>query len=189
VTIDADSTGRGLVDFLDYAAAKGLMPTATAMARKSAVRKVLGIDGEWEAIDLRNLDLEGQVQRFETLKKADYAPKSLSTYSSRFRTAIDEYFRYLDDPSAYRPSSNGKRTAIRRRLPATASESSTTGESVAPHAPPPREGLTTFPFPLDEASTAYFQLPRVLTAAQVDRAYRFLQSLVFEDPEDKPSAP
>ncbi|CAN5314331.1 hypothetical protein BH20ACT8_BH20ACT8_08840 [soil metagenome] len=184
-----DGTAGGAVGFFDYLANKSLMNKSTAAARKSAVVKVMEIDDGWEDVDLRSLDLDEQVVRFHNFAKAKYAPNSLSTYESRFRSAVEEYVRYLDDPAAYKPT---VRRAVKRekgdnnRASASASGSSTAvGEASAEvtsgpaPAPPPREKLVTYPFPLREGVMAYVQLPTDLRKGEAERMARFLESIAF----------
>lgn len=189
-----DGTGRGLVEFLEYAATKGLMNKNTAAAQKSAVVKVLGIDDDrWLDENLRELDVDQQVTRFQNLKKSAYSPTSLRTYESRFRSALDEYFRFLDDPGAYRPATAGREPAGR-----TASQRGSRGKKAAqPHsddrpvespvAPPVRDFLITYPFPLRENTMVYLQLPKDLTKHEGERLSRFVQSLaVGVTPTEEP---
>ncbi len=53
-----------LLDFLAHASDKGLMPAATATALGVASRNVLGVLGDDEGDDLRKLDLEAVIKRF-----------------------------------------------------------------------------------------------------------------------------
>jgi hypothetical protein len=185
-----DGTGRGLVEFFDYLSSKGLMKKATAGSRKTAAVKVLEIDEDWEEMDLRALDLDQQVQRFHTLRKGDYAPGSLGTYESRFRSAVSDYLAYLDNPSAFRPtvSASGrkaKKTARHASDAASVTDSAETevrsvGSVPEPTPPPPRSAHITYPFPLSGGGMAHVQLPRELTAKDAERMARFLASLAID---------
>lgn len=178
-----DGTARGLVEFLDYAADKGLLNKNTAAAQKSAVTKVLEIDGDhWEELDLRSLDLDQQVSRFQTLRKDKLSPPSLRTYESRFRTALNEYLRYLDDPGAYRPTSGSakggestKGSKKRKRAEKTAETPS--GSTTAP---PARDNLITYPFPLRAGTMVYLQLPKDMSSREAERLARYVQSLALD---------
>ena len=48
----AGHTRAALVDFLDYASDKGLMEANTAASQKTAVQKVLGMDGDLAQINV-----------------------------------------------------------------------------------------------------------------------------------------
>jgi hypothetical protein len=182
-----DGTGAALVEFFDYLAKKGLMKRNTAGARKTAVHKVLAIDEDWEATDLRTLNVDEQVQRFQNLCKSDYSPGSLNTYESRFRSAVDEYMRYLNDPASYRPGTSTRTTrsnAGRQTTDGGAADSVTAEITQdADVAPPPRSGHVTYPFPLRPGVMAYVQLPSDFRPVEAQRMARFLESVAL-DPSD-----
>src|SRR5207248_842726 len=99
-----DGTAGDLVEHFTWVASRGLLNQATAKALRTACTRVLEIEGEgWQALDVRNLEAESLLNRFETLKKRDYNPGSLATYRSRFKKALQLYLSYLADPSGYRP--------------------------------------------------------------------------------------
>ena len=62
-----------LLDFLDHAGDKGLMPAATALALAVASRNILGILTEQEKKDLSRLDVDSVIRRF-TNKRARLQP-------------------------------------------------------------------------------------------------------------------
>ncbi len=180
-----DGTGRGLIRFLEYAANRGYMNKNTSAAHRSAVTKVLEIDGErWEAIDLRELDVDQQIARFTNLRKMDYSSQSIKTYESRFRNALTEYFRFLDDPGSYR-SGGGRETsakASKKPSPKRPAETAPDREQRpdTPVAPPSRDLLVTYPFPVRETLMAYLQLPKDLSEREAQRVAKFVQSLAME---------
>lgn len=180
MTGQSDGTGKGLVEFLDYVADKGLMNKSTAQARRSAVTKVLGIDEDWESVDLRSLDLDDQTLRFETISKAELTPASLETYSSRFRSAVAEYLKYLDDPASYRPRRSQRRSSQAKRD--EGSTSPRNGGRAGPDPEPqPRDDLVTYPFPLRPRTMAYLQLPPDLRPGEAERLANFVSSLAFQE--------
>lgn len=89
--------------FLDWMAEKGLMARNTAIARKAAANKVLGILSNDEAQDVTILDLDSVMHRFANLEGRSYTPGSLTTYFSRVRSALDDFRLYLDKPLSFRP--------------------------------------------------------------------------------------
>jgi hypothetical protein len=94
------------MEFHDYLARKGLMSKPTALARKAALSKVLGVLSEEEAQDVTNLDLEDVMTRFTHLEGASYTPESLTTYKSRVKSALEDFNSYLGNPLGFRPSLN-----------------------------------------------------------------------------------
>jgi hypothetical protein len=102
-----DTTGRGagLIEFLEYVDEKGLMNPSTAKAYRAAAREVLSaVEGdEWPSFDLREADVEDLVHRFQVKAGMRYTPRSLTTYKSRFRSAVSMYLAYMEDPGGWRP--------------------------------------------------------------------------------------
>ena len=62
------------------------MPRATARAYRAAVSQVLKIDHGWEDLEVQGLDVDALISRFRNL--SSLSPTSLSTYESRFRSAL-----------------------------------------------------------------------------------------------------
>jgi hypothetical protein len=170
----SEATGRALLDHWRWAASRGLMNPNTANGLRSACAKVLGVVEGWEALDVRTLDVESALARFQHLKKRDYVPAVLDTYKRRFRLAVASYLAYLEDPGGWtsgiveRPSRRE-----RKELPA-ASGTAEGGESL------PATGFVEFPFPLRKGQIARLLLPRDLTAAEVRRLTAFMNTLVID---------
>jgi hypothetical protein len=99
----ANYSSENLVRFLVMAADKGLMNKNTALAIRNATGKVLDVLEDHERIDVRSIDRERVFQRFQNLNGMKYSPESLTTYRSRFTTALDEFVAYTTNPSAYKP--------------------------------------------------------------------------------------
>lgn len=189
-----DGTGLGLIEFFDYLADKGLMNKATAAGRRSAAQKVLEIDDGWQSCDLRDLDLDEQFNRFSNLRKQDYKPQSLSVYGSRFKSAVGEYLRYLDDPSGFRASGAVESRSKSRKPPGQEGEpvgerSGASGGAVAytevavvrgeRDEPKERERLITYPFPIRAGMVAYLQIPVDLRQDEAERLAQFIQTLAM----------
>lgn len=183
-----DGTAAGLLAFLAWAADRGALNASTAGAMRAAVTQVVEIEADDPAtVDVRRLDVEDLLDRFARKRGHKYSPDSLNTYFGRFRRACDMYVEYLDNPAGWRPP---KGRPARKAKP---ERSGTNGDS----APPPSTGsllspatlatphsaesqLITYPFPLRSGTTAYFQLPRELPRAEVERMIGFLQSLAID---------
>src|SRR2546421_13060982 len=108
------TSGQDLVDFLDYASDKGLMEANTAASSKTAVQKVLGMEGDLSQIDVASLDLDQLLRRFETKFKSDFTPGSLNTYGSRVRGAVANFLAWSHDPAGWKPSRRGLRVSADR---------------------------------------------------------------------------
>jgi hypothetical protein len=182
-----DGTAEGLVAFLDWMIAKGLVKSATGNSYKSAALKVFEVEGEgWRSVDVRTLDVESLLHRFENVSGHNYTPGSLTTYRGRFERALEQYLAFLESPSAFRPS-----VSPRRRVVNSADEAAAPVPEVPPAAstvrnelvPPDRHlsDLIEYTFPLRSGDTAYFRLPRTFASTEVDRMVGFLRALAMDD--------
>jgi len=88
-----------LLEFLDHAGDKGLMPAATAQALAVATRNVLGILTDDEKSDLRQVDLDAAIKRFTNKRAKDFNPSSLKEYGRRIRRAVDLFLSWREDPA------------------------------------------------------------------------------------------
>ncbi|HTW75485.1 MAG TPA: hypothetical protein VMD56_11260 [Steroidobacteraceae bacterium] len=90
-----------LLEFLDHAGDKGLMPAATAQALAVATRNVLGILAENEKADLSQLDVDAAIKRFNNKRAKDFNPTSLKEYGRRVRRAVDLFLGWREDPANF----------------------------------------------------------------------------------------
>lgn len=97
-------SAQALNAFLDYAAKKGLLKKNTAISRKIASMKILDILDDSDKIDLRKIDIDDVFDRFQNRSGANFKPESLAVYKSRFKSALDDFIRWNENPSAFRPS-------------------------------------------------------------------------------------
>jgi hypothetical protein len=163
-----DRSREGLIQFLDYLADKGLMARNTAMARKAATNKVLGVLSGEEALDVTKIDFDDIMRRFQNLEGRNYTPTSLTTYQSRIKSALVDFETYLKNPLGFRPnvqarerSSNSK--ATNASVPKV--ESSQKQPQSSMHA----QAVTgaVLPIPIRSDLTVYIQgLPFDLTEAE-----------------------
>ncbi|MBV9158845.1 MAG: hypothetical protein JO097_21475 [Acidobacteriaceae bacterium] len=104
---------EAVLEFQDYQASKGLLARGTAMARKIALGKVLGILNEDEAQDVTKVDLDDLMLRFSNLQGKDYTPGSMMTYKSRVKAALEDFDSYLANPLGFRPSVNRRDKGVK----------------------------------------------------------------------------
>mgnify|MGYP001573336483 FL=1 len=97
-------SAQELYKFLDYASKKGLLKKNTATSRKIASMKILEILDDSDKTDLRNIDLDDVFNRFQNRSGSNFKPESLGVYKSRFKSALDDFMRWSENPSAFRPS-------------------------------------------------------------------------------------
>ncbi len=187
-----DTTGKDLIDHWTWAAKKGVMNPNTAGGLRAACTQVLSVFEEGpESVDIRNLDMEGTLRRFENLKRREFKPQVLEVYKTRFRQAVKSYLVYLEDPGGWKPAMreraaqserNGRsKSKERARKPAPVPV-----ESSAPAPPLPFEQkgrVMDYPFPLREGVIAHLWLPADLKRADVKRLTAFMNTLVMDSTE------
>lgn len=190
----SDGTGAGMARFLDWAGERGEINRATAAAYKTAVAKVLAIEANPDVVDLRQLDVDDVLSRFETKNRANYGTKSMDTYLGRFRRAVAMYRAWLDKQSDWKSAgmaSRAKSTRASRLGPVkqapkatgkatnvVVTDSGFASDSLAVE----RSGTTMVPYdlPLRPGLRARLVLPEDLTKADADRIARFVGSLAFQ---------
>ena len=168
-----ETTGRALLEHWRWAARRGLMNANTANGLRSACAKVLEVLDGWESVDVKGLDVEDVLTRFQTLKKRAYIPAVLDTYKRRFRIALASYLSYLEDPGGWTPGIVERTAKTDRSEPQRGRRDATAGAL-------PATGFVEFPFPLREGQIARLVLPRDLRAAEVRRLTAFMNTLVMD---------
>jgi hypothetical protein len=178
-------TGLALVRHWDWVAEKGLMPRNTALSIRAAVSQILKLDLGWETADVRQLDVDALISRFRNLSKL--SPASLGTYESRFRSGLDSYLAYLDNPATYQPRG---RTSGRRgegQQPRAKRGGAGSADPPGPAAPPPAPvvssgaKLVVYPFPVRPNLFAELKLPSDLTASEAQRLGKFLEAVALSE--------
>jgi hypothetical protein len=157
------------------------MNSNTAGSLRAASREVLGaIDPDgWEALDLTTIDIEDFVTRFERLRAGKYKPDSLLVYKSRFRSAVQMYTQYLENPSGWRYKP--ERPAAARRKPAAAivAAAATAGDAQTSERVS-RATITEYPFPLRQGMLVKLFLPVDLTRPEAKRLAAFIDALAVD---------
>ena len=164
-------SGRALVEHWTWAAEKGLMNKNTAAGLRAACAQVLSVVDDWESADLRGLDVDETLRRFQNLRMKDFKPQSLEVYKRRFRQAFLSYSSFLANPTAWKPTLH-ERVA---RAEGSRSEQ---------HAPPEEASggarLIDYPFPLRDGVTVRLSLPRDLKREEVRRLAAFMSTLASD---------
>lgn len=120
-----------LVDFLNHAGERGLMPAATAQALAVATRNVFSVLDEPERSNLPLEDIDGVIRRFTNKRARDFNPASLKEYGRRVRRAVEMYQQWKNDPANFtvktrsttpgkkkeRPNGKAPLSAVARPLP------------------------------------------------------------------------
>ena len=179
-----ETSGTEFINHWKWAADKGLMNRNTAGATRAAVAQVLGAIGDPSQIDVRQLDIEDALRRFENMKKKEFTPDSLRTYKSRFRQAVASYLSYLDDPGGWRPQGRPAAGARARLAARQSREHEPSPAGPAQEQPVPTElqrgRMMDYPFPLGEGVIAHLVLPLELTPGHVKRLMAFMNTLLVD---------
>jgi len=182
----------GLLAFMDFMIDKGYGTAGMINPWKSAARQVFStVEGDdFEGLDVRNLDIDEYIDRFENRSLGKYSSESLRAYRQRFRKAVEAYRAYLADPN-WRPQA--KRAARSKKGEEAAPKRSGRNSRVkkadvepvaaSPHPVPSSPALIAYPFPLKNGQMAQLHLPtQGLEREDADRLTHFIRALVFEQP-------
>jgi hypothetical protein len=206
-----DGTGAGLLVFLEWAGSRGEVNSRTAGARAVAVRKVLAVEGApIDSVDIRKVDVEDLLERWETLNRTRYSTETLGVYRSRFRMAVKSYLAWLDKRPDWK-SAGRRRLVVKKRSPEAGngaspkeqrgrvqptSSSQVVGEQSDGHAAhdvatPPVTPMIPYDVPLRTGGDlrARLVLPADLTRADARRLSRFIESLAFDSDQSPPLPP
>ena len=185
-------TAQACLDFQDFMIRKGYGTTGSIQPWKSAAKQVFtAVEGEdFAQLDIRTLDIDEYLTRFENRSMGKYSADSLAAYRSRFRKAVESYRSYLADPN-WKPKqrasprrANGDSGDAKKARPSREAVRETTSEHGS--YPPTQASMITYPFPLKSGQMAQLQLPTQLDKDDVERMTHFLRALVFEQPRQLP---
>ncbi len=161
------------------------MAPASARAIRAAVSQILKIDNNWESVDVRNIDVEALFARFRNLSKI--APGSLAAYESRFRSGLQSYLAYLDNPTSYQPKTrrpaqrDDKTTPKPKSKPQPDSPVAGPGSTTAVPMTSSAAKLVVYPFPVRPDVFAELKLPADLTVDEALRLSAFLKAVALTD--------
>ena len=167
-----------LLDFLTHAGDKGLMPAASAQALAVAARNVFGVLEENEQKNVKELDLDVIIKRFNNKRARDFSPASLKEYGRRVRKAVDLYEQWKDNPADFsvktrapRRSRKGSQADIREHDVAT-----NVGQT-----PPNRTGAYQSSFPVGPGRVVTLSnIPQDLNSAEAEKLAQFVRMLAVD---------
>jgi hypothetical protein len=179
-------TVAGLMAFLDWVVKKNFATPAAITPLKSASRQIFETvedGGDYEQLDVRELDREEYLSRFQIANQASgrIRPESVRAYRNRFNRALDLYHDYLTTGGAPKLRSRGT-TAVRtekqeRPAPAKTSSQPATHEASAAES---SGAMISYPFPLESGEVANLRLPKRLESRDAARLTAFINALIFE---------
>ena len=169
-----------IVDFLNHASERGLMPAATATALAVSVRNVFGVLNETERADLSKLELESVIKRFNNKRARDFSPTSLKEYGRRVHRASDLYLQWINDPANFSVKTRTTKVAGKKSRgggtimePSDATQSTETEE---PTRNQERGYASSFPI-RTEWIVSLVNIPPDLTKAEAQRLGKFIEML------------
>jgi hypothetical protein len=157
---------------------------------------VLSIDDDWGSIDLRKLNVNEHLRRFENLRKHEVSPRSLALYGQRFSRARELYLSYLDNPKGFqapkrgggtRKKSDGDARAVAAAIGLSGTQVNTLSAKRVSVADP--KDLVSYPFPIRPGLLAQISLPADLTEAEAKRLAAFVESLAMDTAESPRALP
>jgi hypothetical protein len=170
-----ETTGKALVEHWNWASEKGVMNKNTALGLRAACSQVMSVLEDWESVDIKTLNVDDALRKFQNLKAKEFKPQVLETYKRRFRLSVSSYLSYLQDPGSW------KGTTIERAP--RQEKNSRTGEPeavVKTGGSIPTSGLVDYPFPLRDGQIIRLVLPRDLKKAEVKRLSAFMSTLAVD---------
>jgi hypothetical protein len=175
----------GLLAFLDFLVDKGYAPRGSMPPIKAACRTVFSrMQGEetYEALDVRGLELDDYLDRFETLVTGDYKTESIASYRARVKRGLNAYLSFLDtgNVSAFRASTRASRPKTPKVTAPTVQNGNGNGNGNGHAEHSEAASLIDYPFPLRNGQIAHLRLPTKLDKIDADRVGAFVQTLVFD---------
>ncbi len=173
-----DTSGRALVSHWTWAADKGDMNKNSAGALRAACAQVLSVVDGWENVDVKTLDIETTLVRFQNLKHRDLKPEVLETYKRRFKQAVASYLCYVEDPGGWKAGVQD-RSSTRAKVRVA----DRTQDAVRPPRTDARSAgasLVEYPFPLREGCIARLSLPQDLKLSEAKRLMSFVAAIAID---------
>ena len=171
-----------LLEFLDHAGNRGLIPAATAQALAVASRNILGVLSEQERADLGALDSASIIKRFNNKRAKDFNPSSLKEYGRRLNRALELFLRWREDPAGFTVKTRTSSTAKKKESPQAGSEAgSGWRESTASVPAAPGTYQSSIPVRPGVVITL-LNIPHDLKKSEADRISAFVKMLAVDGP-------
>jgi hypothetical protein len=187
---ESDYTAEALGRFLKQAGMEGLINPATARARRNALDHLAGELNESEQADIRTLDVDELVSRFHKLEGSSIRPETLELYGQRLKKGLDDYLRWLDAPSKFKPSA---RERVRNFARGSGAKPALTDEQRAAERirlEATENPTRIVPVPVRGDHVVYIDnLPLDLTPAEAERIARVVRAFAGGDGAAEDDAP
>lgn len=163
-----------LLDFLDHAGTRGLMPPATTTALSVACRNVFAVLTEDEKANIKQLDLDAIVKRFHNKRARDFSSDTLAEYGRRVKRAVSLLLEWKENPAGFRPATRATRG--KKRKDESNEEAVNDTGTVATSSVRPGTFQTTVPLGPNRFVTLT-NVPLDLTTAEAERLATFVKLL------------
>lgn len=168
-----------LLEFLDHAGDKGLMPVATAQALAVATRNVLAILSDSERADLSQMDLDTVIRRFANKRAKDFNPSSLKEYGRRVRRAVALFLGWREDPANF--TIKTRTTSASRKKDKGSANNELAMSDAAEQAPDEVAGTYRSSVPVRPGLVVtLINIPNDLTSAEAERIAGFVKMLALD---------
>lgn len=175
-------SSEALLAFLREAALAGLMTPAVARSRRAAAEALFSKLTDAEAADLRELRVDALMARFLDIHGHGLRSEVVQLYGERLHDAIDDYFRFIDDPGGFR--SRVPRTQLATARAEAAPETAETRALERVRLGSPTQRPDVLPVPLGGDRVVYLHgIPADLTAREARKLCRVITALSDDDQE------
>jgi hypothetical protein len=181
--MSSDYSKIALMKFLDTVVVKGLMNANTAGGLKAACSRIM--DDLADTDDVRGVDINTAVVRYNNRNPGTLAPNSLAEYQRRVSRAISDFVRWVENPAGFKPRARGTTAKNGRKAEgATDGRATPRQETSRPvghstGSASPSAGLP-LSYPLRPDFLAQVVIPRDLTAEEARRLGAFLLTLAAD---------
>ena len=184
----SETSRQKLEEFLDWAEAKGMMPTSTARALKGASKSVLSVLDETEEEDVLAVDLPSVFQRYENSHKTKVNPATMRAYRRRVNYALEQFRQFSHNPSSWKPTGVQRSTSAGSRSKGSKDEGSSSNGHVQISLNPLSEvkdaAQITHRFPLRrDVFVTIAGIPFDVKKGEMARLTAFLSNLVADQEE------
>ena len=177
--MSVDCSSSAFLAFLREAAVTGQMRPATARSRRKAAEVLFERLSATEAADLRLLDIDELVQRFNDDQSPHTRDEVIQLYAERLRSALDEYLGFSSVPGGADLKTAASHARRQSRDRGNAEEDRAL-ESV--RLAFDRQKSDVLPIPLGGGRVVYVHgLPADLSAAEAARIARILHAYAADD--------
>ncbi len=175
---EQDFSKNGLLKHLKQSAISGVLNPAVARSRKTAAEQLLNHVTSEERLNLKLLDVDELCSRIHKLEDSSIRVEALNLYNSRLKSALSDYFSWLEDPQEFVSNSGSSKNSIKaQKLKNTAEEKAL--EEITLRVNSMQEDI--IPIPLREDLVVFIKdLPLDLTKKEANKIIRIIKAYADE---------